>query len=149
MVAEPAEPDVTARRPGSRRGAREQAMFVIYQADLTGTAVADHLAAAAREARPDALSPYVAEIVDGVDSRRDAIDAVITANVSGWPLERLGYMERSILRVAVWELQESTVPPAVAVNEAVELAKRFCAAEAAGFVNGVLGAVARDGGADG
>ena len=149
MVAEPAEPDVTARRPGSRRGAREQAMFVIYQADLTGTGVADHLAAAARRARPEELSPYVAEIVHGVDSRRAEIDAEIAANVSGWPLERLGYMERSILRVAVWELQDSTVSPAVAVNEAVELAKRFCAAEAAGFVNGVLGAVVRGTGEDG
>jgi N utilization substance protein B len=123
-------------------------MFVIYQGDLTGTPVEEHLAVAAREARPDRLSDYVGEIVRGVDARRSAIDAEIERNVSGWPLERLGYMERSILRVAVWEIQESTVPAAVAVNEAVELAKRFCAAEAAAFVNGVLGAVTRAAGAD-
>lgn len=143
MVAEPAEPGVAARTPGSRRGAREQAMFVIYQGDLTGAPVEDLLEAAAREASPERLSDYVGQIVRGVEAGRSRIDAEIAARSSGWPLERLGYMERSILRVAVWEIQESTVPPAVAVNEAVELAKRFCAAEAASFVNGVLGAVAR------
>ena len=117
-------------------------MFVVYQADLTGTPLVEQLAVAQREAAPDGLGEYVAEVVMGVAGDLAAIDASIGANASGWPLERLGYMERSILRVAVWEIRASTVPPAVAINEAVELAKRYCAAEAAAFVNGVLGAVA-------
>lgn len=119
-------------------------MFVLYQSDLAGGTVADNISAAAREARPDTLSEYVGRVAEGVEGRRDEIDDLIARCASGWPLERLGYMERSILRVAAWEMLEESVPPAVAVNEAVELAKRFCAAEAAPFINGVLGAVSRE-----
>ena len=72
-----------------------------------------------------------------------AIDTVLHSHVAGWSLERLGTLERAILRLAAYELLwEPEVPEAVAIDEAVELAKRFCSDEAAALVNGVLGSVA-------
>lgn len=78
----------------------------------------------------------------GVDTHSGDIDAILSTNLSGWTLDRLGILERSILRLAVYEmLWESEVPRAVAIDEAVELAKRFCSDEAGALVNGVLGSV--------
>jgi N utilization substance protein B len=64
---------------------------------------------------------------------------------AGWTADRLGAVERSILRLATWELRGGEIPTAVIIDEAVELAKRYAGAEAAPFVNGVLGAIARSG----
>lgn len=73
----------------------------------------------------------------------DAIDGLLGQHLEGWALTRLGVLERAILRVAAYELlEESEVPVAVVVDEAVGLAKRFCSAEAGSLVNGVLGAIA-------
>jgi N utilization substance protein B len=79
----------------------------------------------------------------GVAREHTAIDTVLHPHVTGWTLERLGTLERAILRLATYELLwEPGVPEAVAIDEAVELAKRFCSDEAAALVNGVLGSVA-------
>ena len=68
----------------------------------------------------------------------------ITAASPDWPADRLGTLERNILRVGVYELEEQTVPREVAINEAVVLAKRYATDEAAGLVNGILARVARE-----
>ena len=73
-----------------------------------------------------------------------ALDARITAASPDWPANRLGTLERNILRVGVYELEEQTVPREVAINEAVVLAKRYATDEAAGLVNGILARVARE-----
>lgn len=92
----------------------------------------------------DSLDEYATRLVRGVSSRRSEIDALLGEYLSGWNLARLGVLERAILRVAAYELlNESEVPVAVVVDEAVNLAKRFCSAEAGALVNGILGSAAR------
>jgi N utilization substance protein B len=75
-----------------------------------------------------------------------ALDARISAASEGWPADRLGTLERNILRIGVFELQEERVPAEVAINEAVLLAKRYATEEASRLVNGILGRVSRESG---
>jgi N utilization substance protein B len=89
------------------------------------------------------VDPYARSLVLGVAEEREAIDAVLQRHVAGWSLDRLGTLERSILRLATYELLwEADVPAAVAMDEAVGLAKRFCSDEAGALVNGILGSLA-------
>lgn len=122
-----------------RRSARRQTVFILYQQDLLGR---DWQAALEGGEGAD-IDPYARGLVLGVAEEHTAIDAILQPHVAGWSLERLGTLERAILRLATYELLwESGVPEAVAINEAVELAKRFCSDEAAALVNGVLGSLA-------
>lgn len=121
-----------------RRSARRQAVFILYQQDLLGRA----WHTLERGDGPD-IDPYARGLVMGVAEEHTAIDAILQPHVTGWSLERLGTLERAILRLATYELLwEPGVPEAVAIDEAVELAKRFCSDEAAALVNGVLGSLA-------
>ena len=96
----------------------------------------------ARGVVADGLDPYTLNLVTGVGTHVCDIDKLLSANLSGWTLDRLGILERSILRLGAYEmLWESQIPHAVVIDEAVELAKRFCSDEAGALVNGVLGAV--------
>jgi len=125
--------------PTGRRSARRQAVFVLYQQDLLKLGATRALDRAAEEG----IDEYALRIVQGVQARVDAIDGLLGQHLEGWALTRLGVLERAILRVAAYELlEESEVPVAVVVDEAVGLAKRFCSAEAGSLVNGVLGAIA-------
>ena len=125
-----------------RRAARRAAVFLLYQHEITGLP-ADELEDNARRAGEE-VDGFARELVNGVLSDREVLDAAIGAAARGWEVERIAPLERSILRVALHEMRSrDDVPTAVAINEAVELAKQYCQAEAAGFVNGVLGAVAR------
>lgn len=122
-----------------RRSARRQAVFILYQQDLL-----DLTPEAALQRIGDAdLDSYSRNLVLGVAGEHEAIDVVLQQHVAGWSLERLGTLERSILRLATYELLwEAGVPGAVAIDEAVELAKRFCSDEAGALVNGILGSMA-------
>lgn len=114
-------------------------MFILYQQDLLGIGSDDALA----RAGGPALDAYTSELVYGVAQYRTEIDAILEKCVEGWTVERLGVLERAILRLAVYELLwEPEVPPAIVIDEAVGAAKRFCSDEASSLVNGVLGAVA-------
>ena len=89
------------------------------------------------------VDPYARALVVGTAQEHETIDAVLQRHVVGWSLERLGTLERAILRLATYELLwEAVVPEGVVINEAVELAKRFCSDEAGALVNGVLGSIA-------
>lgn len=130
--------------PESRRDARRQAVFLLYQHEVTGLPMAELVDNAERD-RGFGLNDFTREVVDGVGSTRERIDPLIDAASSGWSVERIAPLERSILRVAVHEmLDREDIPAAVAIDEAVELAKRYCQADAGPFVNGVLGAIARE-----
>ena len=122
-----------------RRSARRQAVFFLYRLDLLGR----DWETVGKGVCDEDIDPYSRDLVLGVAQEHAAIDAALHAHVARWTLERLGILERAILRLATYELLwEAEVPEAVAIDEAVELAKRFCSDEAAALVNGVLGALA-------
>lgn len=118
-----------------RRKARRQALFLLYQWDLTGQPLSSLF-----EGTPD---PFAAELAEAVAARAAHLDERITAASEAWPADRLGTLERNILRIGIHELEEGSVPPEVAINEAVELAKRYATDEAARLVNGIMGHVQR------
>ncbi len=125
-----------APKPLGRRKARRQALFLLYQWDLTGQPLASLF-----EGEPDEFARQLATSVSGV---APALDARVTAASEGWPADRLGTLERNILRIGVYELEEDAVPRDVAINEAVVLAKRYASEDAARLVNGILGRIAKE-----
>ena len=117
---------------------RRAAVFALYQHEITGRPAAELL-------HPHA-SAFTRELVEGVEDNRAELDAAIERHSIGWSLDRIAPLERSILRVALYELEHRPdVPAEVAMDEAVESAKELSAVEAAGFVNGVLAAAHRAG----
>jgi transcription antitermination protein NusB len=120
----------------SRRASRRTAFFLLYQWDVTGQPLT-----ALYEGEVDEFALATAE---AVAARVDELDARITAAAEGWTADRLGAVERNILRVAVSELETGEVPLEVAIDEAVTLAKRYATDEAGRLVNGILGRIARE-----
>ena len=119
-----------------RSDQRRAAVFALYQHEITGRPAAELLDPRA--------SAFTRELVEGVEDARAQLDAAIDRHSIGWSLDRIAPLERSILRVALYELEHRPdVPAEVAMDEAVESAKELCAAEATGFVNGVLAAAHR------
>lgn len=118
-----------------RSDQRRAAVFALYQAEVTGRPLAQAL---------DDAKPFTRELVDGVEEHRGELDAEIAGLARGWDLGRIAALEKSIMRVALYELHHrEDIPTEVAIDEAVGLAKRYCGTDAPGFVNGVLGAAAR------
>jgi N utilization substance protein B len=122
-----------------RREARRTALFLLYQSDLTGQPLA-----ALYEGVPDEFARGLAE---RVLERAERLDRRISESAEDWTADRLGTLERNVLRIGVHELEEGSVPPEVAINEAVVLAKRYASDEAGRLVNGILARVAREEGA--
>lgn len=116
-----------------RSDQRRDAVFACYQSDVTGRSLADLL----KDAKP-----FTKALVEGVVEHREQIDAIIADNLAeDWSLERLAPLDHNIMRVALFEiLLRDDVPSEVAINEAVEFAKRYCGSDTPAFVNGVLGA---------
>jgi N utilization substance protein B len=123
-------------KEASRRQARRQALFLLFQWDLTGQPLLSLY-----EGTPD---PFAATLAEAVSQRAEELDARISAASLDWPADRLGTLERNIMRIGVYELEEGSVPAEVAINEAVVLAKRYATDEAARLVNGILGAIQRE-----
>ena len=120
-----------------RTDQRRAAVFAGYQHDVTGTPLADLM-------EREHLSEFARELVLGVEQHREELDELISDQAVDWSLDRIAPLERSILRVALYEiLHRPDVPDEVAIDEAVETAKVFSGAEAPGFVNGILGGVVR------
>jgi transcription antitermination protein NusB len=109
-------------------------MMLLYEADSKGIAAADVLAAQISEA--DELTTF---LVEGVEANRARLDEVISEHARGWTLARMPAIDRTVLRIAGFELLGNRdVPVAVVLNEAVEMAKRFSTDDSGRFVNGVL-----------
>ena len=120
-----------------RSDQRRDAIFALYQREVTGRPLDELLAGA---------KPFTRELALGADAELTEIDREIARLAHGWALERIAPLERSIMRVGLYELRRrNDVPPEVAIDEAVSIAKRYCGAEAPGFVNGILAAAAREG----
>jgi N utilization substance protein B len=129
-----------------RHQARKRAVDLLFEAEargLTPAEVADaRNALAEQQTDVRALNPYTVTVARGVTQHAAHIDDLISAHLQGWTLDRLPAVDRAILRVAVWELLHANdVPEPVAVDEAVELAKKLSTDESPGFVNGVLGQI--------
>jgi N utilization substance protein B len=115
-----------------RSDQRKDAVFALYQHDITGRALDELLAE---------VKPYSRELAESTAARREELDALIAKHSKGWALSRIAPLEKNVMRVALNEaLHEDDVPVEVAIDEAVELAKEYCGADAPGFVNGILGA---------
>ena len=134
---------------GTRRKARETALQFLFQDDF---AVKGGYSNEDIDGRFDSFCllyqishkarPYALELLHGIAARRDALDAMIRENAENWRLERIAIMDRNLLRIGAYEMVfADDVPPQVAINEAVEIAKRFGSADSPGFINGILDAV--------
>lgn len=131
----------------ARTKARKRAIDLLYAADLRRVPVAELVLAeamrAAGEPQREASWLYARELVDGVTDHQTEIDEMIETYSTNWPLSRMPVIDRAILRIAVWEiLHNDEIPPAVAIDEAVEHAKQLSTEDSAGFVNGLLGRIA-------
>ncbi len=128
---------------GARRKARELALQVLYEADCVGHKVEEattRLLATQRLSEEN--SAFVLELVGGVIRNKEKIDHNIQSFAPAWPVAQISLIDRNILRLAIFEiLFENKTPVKVAINEAVELAKRFGTDSSSKFVNGVLGSV--------
>jgi transcription antitermination factor NusB len=133
---------------GRRRKAREVALQFLYQLDQHGDL--DHPAAHeaefwARHPVDDETRAFATALVHGATSRHAEVDALITQYAENWDLDRMAVVDRNILRLSVYELLDHpTVPPKVAINEAIEIAKKFGTRESGRFINGILDRVHKE-----
>lgn len=130
---------------GSRSKARKRAVDFLYEADLREanavTIMSDRIGAPDTAVVPD----YTITLVEGVTENQERIDELLTQHIEGWTLSRMPVVDRAVLRLGLYELlwcPKGDVPPVVAVDEAVELARALSTDDSPRFVNGVLGRLA-------
>ena len=121
----------------SRREARRAAVFMLFQWDVTGRPLGSLY--------EGEVDDYTRQLADAVTEHAALLDARITSASDDWTADRLGAVERNVLRVALEELDEGVVPMEVVLDEAVTLAKRYASEDAARLVNGILGKLVREG----
>jgi N utilization substance protein B len=119
-----------------RRAGRRTALELLYQWDLTGQPLAS--------LHPGEVDRFALELAEGVAAHAAELDARVTETSAEWPADRLGVVERNAVRIGLFELERGDVPPEVAIDEAVELAKRFAGDDAGRLVNGILGRLVRE-----
>ena len=125
---------------GSRREAREEALGLLYELEVTGESLPTALSA-----RPVPPEDYALELIEGVTATAGELDQRIGAHLTGWTVDRLAVVDRVLARMATWELNErKDVPTGVVLSEAVELASQYSGEESPRFLNGVLRAVATE-----
>ena len=119
-----------------RRAARRTALVLLYQWDVTGQELASLF--------EGEIDPYARAVAEGVIEGHEELDRRITDASDDWTADRLGALERNILRMAILELDEGETPVEVAINEAVALAKRYSSEDAGRLVNGILGRIEKE-----
>jgi N utilization substance protein B len=119
-----------------RRAARRTALVLLYQWDVTGQELASLF--------EGEVDPYARSVAESVVENHDELDRRITEASDDWTADRLGALERNILRMAILELDERDTPVEVAINEAVALAKRYSSEDAGRLVNGILGRIEKE-----
>ncbi|GAA2695077.1 MULTISPECIES: transcription antitermination factor NusB [Actinosynnema] len=128
---------------GARTKARKRAVDVIYEADQRGVDAVTLLSDRVGSADVPPINEYTISLVEGVTAHRARIDDLISEHSEGWTLQRMPAVDRAVLRVGLYELLwAADVPDAVAIDEAVELAKGLSTDDSPRFVNGVLGRIA-------
>ena len=119
-----------------RRAARRTALILLYQWDVTGQELASLY--------EGEVDPFAQALAEAVVADHEQLDTRITAAADEWTADRLGALERNILRMAILELDRGEVPPEVAIDEAVSLAKRYSSDDAGRLVNGILGQIVKE-----
>lgn len=128
----------------SRHQARELALQMLYQAEVGGTPMREVIDDFWRheEEVPDEVRRFATRLALGASVSRDEVDALLREGIENWRLERLGTVDRAVLRLAVFEfLHEPATPRIVVIDEAIEVAKRYGGEESGQFVNGILDAI--------
>lgn len=139
----------------ARHRSRQRAVQILYQWDVRRIPVDEAIAAfydtlhseddEPRRAEPD---PFMEQLIRGAVAHAPALDARITEKAAHWRMERMSAVDRNILRLAVYEMTVTETPRAVAIDEAIELARQFSGDESVPFINGVLDAIRKDSPAD-
>jgi N utilization substance protein B len=119
-----------------RRAARRTALVLLYQWDVTGQQLASLY--------EGEIDPFSQDLAEAVVEEHEQLDGRITAAADDWTADRLGALERNILRMAILELDRGDVPPEVVIDEAVSLAKRYSSEDAGRLVNGILGRIVKE-----
>ena len=128
----------------SRRKSREQAFALLFEKSFNDLPVMD-LAEGAQDAREFIIEPFALALAQGTEKKLAEIDARIDTFSHKWSRNRISRVALAVLRLAVYEmLYDDDTPVSVAINEAVELAKKYGGDEDSSFVNGVLGGISRD-----
>lgn len=128
----------------TRREAREQAFIVLFEKIFDNEATLSEIVATAKEAELIKINAFAENILNMVEENSEEIDKIIEENSQDWTISRLPKVSLAILRLAIAEIRYiDEVPNGVAVNEAVELAKKYGTNEDASFINGILGTVAK------
>jgi transcription antitermination protein NusB len=122
-----------------RRAARRAALFMLFQWDVTGKPLGSTYEGEVDE--------FARDTAQAVAVRAAELDRRIDEATEDWPADRLGALERNVLRIAIYELEKGEVPREVVIDEAVRLAKRYASDDAGRLVNGILGRIAREGAA--
>ena len=132
-----------------RRKAREYALQLLFQLDIRKEKPSAALFKRfwSEEERDEEIRTFAEETVKGTFKHLRTINSTILACAKNWSLDRMGAVDRNVLRMAVYEILYSMdIPPSVSINEAIELAKKFGTDESGAFVNGILDCVARTAG---
>ena len=135
----------------ARHRSREHALQILFQWDMRKQPVDESIAAfyGSLYSEENAVRPehdeFLEQLVRGTVEKSGEIDALISGHAEHWRIERMPAVDRNILRLAIYELRNTDTPPAVAIDEALELARRFSTEESVLFVNGVLDAVHKEG----
>jgi N utilization substance protein B len=138
----------------SRHRSRQRALQILFQVDVRKQAVETAIEAyydslyseefEDREGVELGPDPFMEDLVKGTVARAASIDRRISEHSQNWRLERMPAVDRNIIRMAVFEMTERITPPAVVINEALELARRFSGEESVGFINGILDTIRRE-----
>ena len=131
---------------GNRRKARELALNALFQGEMTGTSAVENFPLLCEnfEINKKAI-PYGQELVYGITGKWEEINAKIAESAVNWRVSRMSVLDRNIIRLAAYEMMfKEEVPPRVAIDEAIELAKRYCAEDSPGFINGILDAILKN-----
>jgi transcription antitermination protein NusB len=135
----------------SRRRSREHALQILYQWDMRKQSVDESIDAfygtlyseESPAVRPE-RDPFLEDLVRGTVDKSGEIDALISSHAEHWRIERMPAVDRNVLRLAIYEMMAMDTPPPVAIDEAIELARRFSGEESVQFINGVLDAAKRE-----
>ncbi len=131
---------------GIRRKSRELALQALYQGELAGQKdLLDFEEFCVHFQANKKAIPYAKKLLDGIQGKSDAINQLISKFAENWRLERMSAIDRNILRLAVYEVYyQDDIPTSVAINEAVEIAKRYSTDDSGPFINGILDSMAQE-----